>query len=276
MPKVKRRISKSALYIGLTAFAILNLYPFFWMISTSFKFDGQVFSYPIDWIPNNPTLTNYIDVIKNIPFFHYYANSLKIAIICTVVQVLTSAFAGYAFARINFKFKNIIFSLFMITMMVPWQSIMIPQFIVIKNLGLYDSHLSLILIQIFSAFGIFMLRQFFLGIPKELSEAAYIDGAGEIRTFLKIILPQAKAGIATLSIFVFINMFNDYLAPLMYLNSPENYTLQLGLKYFQSEFSINYAATMAGAVCSLIPIIIVYLTCEKQITQSVAMSGVKG
>ena len=121
-----------------------------------------------------------------------------------------------------------------------------------------------------------MLRQFFLGIPQELSEAARMDGASELRTFWQIILPQAKPAIATLCIFVFMNMFNDYLAPLMYLNSTEKYTVQLGLKYFQSEYSVNYAAIMAGTVCALIPVIIVYLTCEKQITKSVTMTGIKG
>ncbi len=267
---------KMLLYIGLTIFSIINLIPFFWMISASFKMDNQVFHFPIDWIPDEPTLINYSDVVHKMPFLSYYFNSLKIAVACTIVQVLASALAAYAFAKIDFKFKNLIFSLFTATMMIPWHSIMIPQFMIVKELGLYDTHTALVLIQVFSAFGIFMLRQFFLGIPQELSEAARMDGASELRTFWQIILPQAKPAIATLCIFVFMNMFNDYLAPLMYLNSTEKYTVQLGLKYFQSEYSVNYAAIMAGTVCALIPVIIVYLTCEKQITKSVTMTGIKG
>ena len=267
---------KVLLYIGLTIFSIINLIPFFWMISASFKMDNQVFHFPIDWIPDEPTLINYSDVVHKMPFLSYYFNSLKIAVACTIVQVLASALAAYAFAKIDFKFKNLIFSLFTATMMIPWHSIMIPQFMIVKELGLYDTHTALVLIQVFSAFGILMLRQFFLGIPQELSEAARMDGASELRTFWQIILPQAKPAIATLCIFVFMNMFNDYLAPLMYLNSTEKYTVQLGLKYFQSEYSVNYAAIMAGTVCALIPVIIVYLTCEKQITKSVTMTGIKG
>ena len=267
---------KMLLYIGLTIFSIINVIPFFWMISASFKMDNQVFHFPIDWIPDEPTLINYSDVVHKMPFLSYYFNSLKIAVACTIVQVLASALAAYAFAKIDFKFKNLIFSLFTATMMIPWHSIMIPQFMIVKELGLYDTHTALVLIQVFSAFGIFMLRQFFLGIPQELSEAARMDGASELRTFWQIILPQAKPAIATLCIFVFMNMFNDYLAPLMYLNSTEKYTVQLGLKYFQSEYSVNYAAIMAGTVCALIPVIIVYLTCEKQITKSVTMTGIKG
>lgn len=267
---------KMLLYLGLTIFSIINLIPFFWMISASFKMDNQVFHFPIDWIPDEPTLINYSDVVHKMPFLSYYFNSLKIAAACTIVQVLASALAAYAFAKIDFKFKNLIFSLFTATMMIPWHSIMIPQFMIVKELGLYDTHTALVLVQVFSAFGIFMLRQFFLGIPQELSEAARMDGASELRTFWQIILPQAKPAIATLCIFVFMNMFNDYLAPLMYLNSTEKYTVQLGLKYFQSEYSVNYAAIMAGTVCALIPVIIVYLTCEKQITKSVTMTGIKG
>ena len=199
---------KMLLYIGLTIFSIINLIPFFWMISASFKMDNQVFHFPIDWIPDEPTLINYSDVVHKMPFLSYYFNSLKIAVACTIVQVLASALAAYAFAKIDFKFKNLIFSLFTATMMIPWHSIMIPQFMIVKELGLYDTHTALVLIQVFSAFGIFMLRQFFLGIPQELSEAARMDGASELRTFWQIILPQAKPAIATLCIFVFMNMFN--------------------------------------------------------------------
>ena len=161
-------------------------------------------------------------------------------------------------------------------MMVPWHTIMIPQYQIISRLGLTDTHAALILGQLASAFGIFLLRQFFLTVPRELMEAARIDGAGEGYIFSKVMLPLAKPALSTLIIFTFVQVWNDYTAPLIYLNTTEKYTIQLGLTFFQSEHTMQYTVIMAGTVCALIPIIITYLIFEKQITNGMVHSGLKG
>ena len=184
--------------------------------------------------------------------------------------------AAYAFAKLEFIGKNFLFACYLATMMVPWHTIMIPQYQLISKMGLTDTRLALILGQFASAFGVFLLRQFFMGVPNELREAAKIDGANEARTFLKIIMPQAKPGITTLIIFTFIQVWNDYLAPLIYINSRDKFTIQLGLKFFQTEHTMQYGVVMAGNVCALLPLLIVYLFFEKQITNGMVHSGLKG
>ena len=183
---------------------------------------------------------------------------------------------GFAASKVEFIGKNFLFACYLATMMVPWHTIMIPQYQLISKMGLTDTRLALILGQFASAFGVFLLRQFFMGVPNELREAAKIDGANEARTFLKIIMPQAKPGITTLIIFTFIQVWNDYLAPLIYINSRDKFTIQLGLKFFQTEHTMQYGVVMAGNVCALLPLLIVYLFFEKQITNGMVHSGLKG
>lgn len=186
-----------------------------------------------------------------------------------------SALAAYAFAKMQVPGKNFFFGLFIATMMIPWTAIMIPQFVVVTQMGLFDTHAALILLQCFSAFGIFLLRQFFLGIPKELSEAATIDGCGHFRILWQIILPLSKSAVSALVIFSFIKVWNDYMAPLIYLQTPSKRTVQLGLSLFRSQYSMEYGVVMAGTVCALLPMIVLYLCAEKQITQGIAFSGMK-
>ncbi len=263
-------------YILMFLISLTMIFPFLWMISTSFKFDTQVFTTPIEWIPNPVNLSNYAKVWTEEPFLQYYLNTAKVAILATLGQVIISAMAAYAFAVIPFKGRSFVFGLYLATMMVPWHTIMIPQYQIISRLGLTDTHLALILGQLASAFGIFLLRQFFLTVPKELVEAARIDGSGEFRTFASIMLPQAKPALSTLIIFTFVQVWNDYTAPLIYLNSKEKYTIQLGLTFFQSEHTMQYTVIMAGTVCALIPILTIYMIFEKQITNGMVHSGLKG
>jgi multiple sugar transport system permease protein len=272
----KIRIKQILFYLLMLLISIGMVFPFLWMLSTSFKFDTQVFTSPIQWIPNPVNIKNYIKVWTQEPFFLYYRNTVEVAVLATAGQVIISAMAAYAFARLEFAGKNILFWLYLATMMVPWYTIMIPQYRIISKMHLTDTHVALILGQLASAFGIFLLRQFFMTVPEELREAARIDGAGELVIFYKIMLPQVKAGMATLVIFTFIQVWNDYMAPLIYLNSKEKYTIQLGLKFFQSEHTMQYGVIMAGTVCALIPILIIYGVFEKQITTSMVHSGLKG
>lgn len=265
------------LFYALMFFLSLSMiFPFLWMLSTSLKYDSQVFTMPIEWIPNPVNWNNYIKVWTEEPFLIFYKNTAFVAICATAGQVFISALAAYAFAKIKFAGKNFIFGLYIATMMVPWHTIMIPQYQIISALQLTDTHLALIMGQLASAFGIFLLRQFFMTVPDDLVEAARIDGAGEFRTFWGIMLPQAKPALATLVIFTFIQVWNDYMAPLIYLNSKLKYTIQLGLKFFQSEHTMQYTVIMAGTVCALIPILIVFFIFEKQITNGMVHSGLKG
>lgn len=263
-------------YLLMLLISLTMIFPFLWMLSTSFKYDTQVFTTPIEWIPDPINLSNYWKVWTEEPFLQYYGNTIKVAVSATAGQVIISAMAAYAFAAIPFAGRNFLFGLYLATMMVPWHTIMIPQYQIISAMGLTDTHLALIFGQLASAFGIFLLRQFFLTIPRELIEAARIDGSGEFRIFWSIVLPQAKPALSTLIIFTFVQVWNDYTAPLIYLNSKEKYTIQLGLSFFQSEHTMQYTIIMAGTVCALIPILIIYLLFEKQITNGMVHSGLKG
>ena len=263
-------------YVLMSALSLTMIFPFLWMVSTSFKFDTQVFTVPVEWIPDPVNLSNYTQVWVEEPFLLYYKNTVVVAVFATAGQVIISAMAAYAFSSIEFKGKNILFSLYLATMMVPWHTIMIPQYQIISRLGLTDTHAALILGQLASAFGIFLLRQFFLTVPGELMEAARIDGAGEGYIFAKVMLPLAKPALSTLIIFTFVQVWNDYTAPLIYLNTKEKYTIQLGLRNMISEFTAEYGPIMAASVISIIPILIVFLCFQSFFEQSLASSGVKG
>lgn len=263
-------------YFVMILLSFTMIFPFLWMLSTSFKFDTQVFTVPIEWIPKPVNLENYVRVWTEEPFLLYYKNTLVVAVCATAGQVMICAMAAYAFAFIPFKGRSALFGAYLATMMVPWHTIMIPQYQIISRMNLTDTHLALILGQLASAFGIFLLRQFFLTVPKELAEAARIDGSSEWRLFTTIMLPQAKPALATLIIFTFVQVWNDYTAPLIYLNTKERYTIQLGLSFFQSEHTMQYTVIMAGTVCALLPILGLYLVFEKQITNGMVHSGIKG
>ena len=274
--KRKFRLRTLPFTILLLLRVFCTIFPFLWMISTSLKYDAQVFTNPIQWIPNPVNWNNYLRVWQDIPFLTYYKNTAIVSVCGTALQVLCCSLAAYAFAKLRFFGKNALFLVFLATMMVPWHTIMIPQYILMGQFHMTDRLVTLILMQAFSAFGIFLMRQFFMGLPNELREAGKIDGAGEFRIFWQIMLPQATPGIATLTIFTFIGQWNDYISPLIYLNSPELYTLQLGLKMFAGQYTMQYALTMAGTVCAMVPIFLVYLIFEKQITQGIAFTGMKG
>ena len=274
--KRKFRLRNLPFTILLLLLVFFTIFPFLWMISTSLKYDAQVFTNPIQWIPNPVNWNNYLRVWQDIPFLTYYKNTAIVSVCGTALQVLCCSLAAYAFAKLRFFGKNALFLVFLATMMVPWHTIMIPQYILMGQFHMTHRLVTLILMQAFSAFGIFLMRQFFMGLPNELREAGKIDGAGEFRIFWQIMLPQATPGIATLTIFTFIGQWNDYISPLIYLNSPELYTLQLGLKMFAGQYTMQYALTMAGTVCAMVPIFLVYLIFEKQITQGIAFTGMKG
>lgn len=264
------------LYAVLIALAILMLIPFAWMLSASLKLDKDVFIFPIEWIPKNPRWQNYVDIWTKIPLSKFVLNTTKLTIIVTLLQLLTSSFAAYAFAKLDFKYKNLLFMAYISTIAMPWQVYMVPQFIMMRGLGMNDSHMAIICLQAFSAFGVFMMRQFYQGIPDELCEAARIDGMSEYKIYSKIMLPLSKPALSTLTIFTFVATWNDFLGPMIYLKTETKKTLQIGLRMFISQYSSEYGLIMAASVLSLIPVLIVFLSLQKYFVEGIAATGVKG
>ncbi|MBW4841296.1 MAG: carbohydrate ABC transporter permease [Paenibacillaceae bacterium] len=265
----------SILLVVLVIASVIALFPFLWMISSSLRTDVDLFKNPTNWIPQTLYLNNYQEVWQAIPFGQYVLNTVKLSVTITVLQVLICSMAAYAFAKLKVPFKSAVFILFMANLMMPWQSIMVPQFAVVSRLGLYNTHTGYMLIQLFSGFGIFLMRQFFLSLPNELNEAARVDGYSEWRIFWRIMLPLSAPALSTLTIFTFTYMWNDYLAPLIYLNDDALKTLQLGLKAFQTEHTTDYGLLMAGTVIATIPMVAVFLAGERFFIQSVATTGMK-
>ena len=274
--KTKLRIQHSVLFAVLLVIGLTMLVPFFWTLSSSLKYDWEIFEYPIKWIPEVLRWSNYEEVWTRVNFLTYYLNTIKLSLIVTTGQVVTCSLAAYSFAKMDYPGRDKIFLCYLATMMVPWHAIMIPQFIIIKNLGFYDSHWSIILMNLFSAFGVFLLRQFMLGIPMELSEAARIDGCGELKIYSQIILPMCKPGLATLVVFTFNFMWNDYMGPMIYLNTDKLKTIQIGLAAFRTEYGAEYGLIMAGTVCSLLPMVLIYCVAQKYLIEGIAFSGLKG
>jgi multiple sugar transport system permease protein len=267
---------KTLIYMLLIALAAITLLPFLWMVSASLKLDKDVFRFPIEWIPASPQWSNYAEIWTQIPFLTFFTNSAKLAIIITILQVATSSFAAYAFAKLQFRGRDVLFIAYIASIAIPWQVYMIPQFILMRNLNLVDTHLSLIMLQAFSAFGVFLLRQFFISIPNELLDAARIDGLSEYGIYFRIMLPLSKPALATLTIFTFVSVWNDFMGPLIYLNTEGLKTIQLGLRLFIQQYSADYALIMAASLVSLIPVTILFLAFQRFFVEGIASTGIKG
>lgn len=269
--------AKVIVYVILIVIALVMIVPFLWMLSASIKSDREVFQMnPFVWIPEVPKWSNYVQIWTKIPFATFVGNTVYLTVIVTILQLLTSSFAAYSFAKLHFRHKNVLFLAYIATIAMPWQVYMVPQFIMMRKMGLNDKLLAMICLQAFSAFGVFMMKQFFEGIPDDLCEAARIDGMNEYRIYASIMLPLSKPALSTLTIFTFVATWNDYLGPLIYLKSQEKKTIQLGLKMFISQYSSDYGLIMAGSVLSLIPVLIVFLVLQKYFVEGVAATGLKG
>ena len=274
--KKNKLIGNAIVYIILILLALMMLVPFVWMISASLKFNKDVFVIPFEWVPKEPRWKNYIDIWTKIPLAKFTLNTVKLTLIVTCLQLLTSSFAAYAFAKLDFKGKNILFLAYVSTIAVPWQVYMVPQFMFMRRLGLADTHLAIIILQAFSAFGVFLMRQFYEGIPDSLCEAARIDGMSEYKIYSTIMLPLSKPALSTLIIFTFVNTWNDFLGPLIYLTTESKKTLQIGLKMFISQYSAEYGLIMAASVLSLIPVFVVFLSLQKYFVAGITTGSVKG
>ncbi len=275
-PRYKIRIGRVIVYAVLIILALLMLLPFAWMISASLKLDKDVFRFPIEWIPAVPQWDNYSTIWTRIPFLTFFMNTFKLTVIITLLQLVTSSFAAYAFAKLKFPGRDWLFLAYIGSIAIPWQVYMVPQFIMMRRFGLVDTHLSLILLQAFSAFGVFLLRQFFVSIPDEILDAARIDGMSEYGIFYRIMLPLSKPALATLTIFTSVAVWNDFMGPLIYLNSMSLKTIQLGLRMFIQQYSADYALIMAAALVSLIPVVVLFLLLQRFFIEGIASTGVKG
>ncbi len=272
----KQKATMTLLYTLLVLCSLAMLVPFIWMISSSLKLDKDVFTFPIEWIPSNPRWENYAEIWTTIPLGQFLKNTAKLTIIVTFLQLLTSSFAAYAFAKLQFKGRDILFLGYVATIAMPWQVYMVPQFMMIRSFGLNNTHLAIICLQAFSAFGVFLMKQFYMSVPDELCEAARIDGMSEYRIWAQIMLPLSKPALSTLTIFTFVNTWNDFLGPLLYLTRMELKTIQIGLRMFISQYSSEYGLIMAASVVALIPVVIVFLALQKFFVQGVATAGLKG
>ncbi|ETT59171.1 ABC transporter inner membrane protein [Paenibacillus sp. FSL R7-277] len=271
------KISLIVLVYALLILTVLAmLVPYIWMLSSSLKLNKDVFSFPMQWIPANPRWENFADIWTRIPLGRFIYNTAKLSIIVTILQLLTSSFAAYAFSKLHFRGKNVIFLGYIATIAIPWQAYMVPQFILMRYMGLNNTHLAIILLQAFSAFGVFMMRQFYQGVPDELCEAARIDGLSEYGIWARIMLPLSKPALSTLTIFTFVATWNDFLGPMIYLTDTKLKTIQIGLRMFISQYSAEYGLIMAASVVSIIPVVIVFLALQKYFVQGVAASGIKG
>lgn len=265
-----------ALHALLIAGSVVMLLPFAWMLSTSLKLPPDIFTYPPVWIPNPIAWQNYAKTVTVMPFGRFYLNSLIVTTGVTLLQLLTSSLAAFAFARMRFPGRNALFLLYLATLMIPFQVTMIPNFILVRALGWYDTYQALILPPAFSAFSTFLLRQYFLSIPRELDEAARIDGATSLRIWWQVIMPLAGPAIAALATFVSLNSWNDFLWPLIITNSPSMRTLPVGLSAFQGQYKTDWNLLMAGSVIAMLPVLLVYIIGQRWFIKGITLSGLGG
>ncbi len=274
----RRRIDwgKLALHLGLILGSSLMLLPFLWMVSTSLKLPREIFTFPPTWIPSEFAWSNYTKALTAMPFGRFYLNSLAVAIAVTLLTILTSALAAFAFARLRFRGRDTLFLIYLATLMIPFTVLLIPNFVLIRQFNWYDSYQALILPPAFSAFATFLLRQYFRGIPQELDDAARMDGASSFRIWWQIIMPNSAPVIAALAIFVFLGNWNEFLWPLVVTNSPEMRTIPVGLSAFQGQFNVRWELLMAAAVVAMLPIIVVYLFAQQWFIKGITITGMGG
>ena len=252
--------------------------PFFWMISTSLKRPGTEFAFPIEWIPNPPYWRNYPDAWTLLPFSTWFINTVIITSVSIIGHVVSCAIAGFGFARIRFVGRDVLFVLVLATLMLPYPAIVAPLFLLFKSLGWLDTFLPLIVPTFFAsnAFYIFLLRQFFRTRPMDMDDAARVDGCNTFGVFWHVGLPMTKPAMGVIAVFSFMFHWNDFLGPLIFLSKTENFTLALGLRFFQGQFQVQWSLLMATSIVILLPTIVVFFVAQKYYIQGIVVSGIKG
>ena len=276
--KRQQLVGRIIAYILLVAGSIVFMIPFAWLLSSSFKGNMEIFEQPVHWIPKTFRWSNYKEAITSVPFFTFLGNTLKITILGIVGNVFMSALTAFAFARLRARGSSILFGLLLATMMLPGQVTMIPTFVMFSEIGWSNTHLPLIIPAFFggSAYHIFLMRQFFSGIPKSLDDAARIDGVTNFGLFWRIILPSSVPVLLTVAVFTFTGRWNDFMGPLIYLNSMDKYTLSLGLNLFKNQYTNQWNLTMAYNVLTILPVVIIFFIAQKYFIQGIVITGEKG
>jgi multiple sugar transport system permease protein len=275
--RVRKGIFATFWYAVLGTTAVVVMMPYLWMISTSLKGKRELFTYPPTWIPHVFRFQNYVDAWNAAPFGRYFVNSVFVAVAVTVGQLITCSLAAFAFARMNFKGKNFMFALFLSTTMISTQVTLVPSYLVLKNLHWLDTYQGLIVPFLASAFGVFMLRQQFMTLPRDLEDAAKLDGCGRLRFLWEIVLPLSKPVLASQALFAFMGNWNSYLWPLVVTTSKNMRTLQIGLRYFVSqEGGTQWGLFMAATVFVSLPVVIFYFIIQKSFVEGIAATGLKG
>ena len=265
---------KSLIYLFLSLFSIVMIIPFVWMLLLSFKFQTEI-NMANTILPNVWTVSNYINVFNRVPIIRWFFNSVIVTVTATTIILFTSTLVGFIFAKYEFRAKNMIFWFILATMMIPPQTTMIPSFLLITRLGLYDRLGALIVPGMVGGFGIFLCKQFIADIPNSLCEAARIDGAKDFYIYFRIIIPLIRPAIGALTIFMFLQYWNDYLLPLIYLNRVESMTMSLAISFFSTQRSTDIGAIMAAAVLVMLPVTIVFMAFQKQFIKGIAITGMK-
>jgi len=273
--KILKFAKSFVLHMVIYCMAFITIAPFLWMVLTSFKDISEIIAVPPTWIPESFKPSNYKDAFAAAPFGRYYVNSVFVAVVVTGGQLITCSMAAFAFARIRFRGREILFYMFLGTMMIPFQVTMIPSFMILYWLGWIDTYQALIVPGLASAFGTFLMRQFFLTIPKDLEDAAYIDGCSRFGVLWRIFIPLAKPALAVLAIFTFMAVFNDFLWALIVIHSEELRTVQLGLAVFQDRHMTEWDKLMAGSVMATLPILIVFFLAQNYFIKGITLSGMK-
>jgi multiple sugar transport system permease protein len=271
-----RRSGRVLLYAVMIVAAAGIMLPFAWMVISSLKMNNQVFTAPVQWIPDPVQWRNYVDIWAKADMVTWVRNTLVVSVAVTFLQVLTGSFAAYGFAKMRFPGRDALFLLYIGTIAVPWQSYMIPQFQMISGWGLNNTLWAIMLLQAFGAFGVFLMKQYYESIPDSLSEAARIDGLSEYGIWARIILPLSVPALASLTIITFVQTWNDYLGPLIYLRDRPLWTIQLGLQSFVGEYNAEHALIMTGSVLSVLPIALIFFVGQRYFVEGIATTGVKG
>jgi len=274
-PIATRYAWKTVLYLGLIASSLLMLVPFYWMLSTSFKLESDVFAYPPEWIPDPATINNYIDIWTRLPFARFVINSVFVALLTTVCSVFFCTLAGYAFSKLRFPGRDKIFFVLLLTLMVPFQVNLIPLYKIMDLFKWIDTYLALVVPGIASVFGIFLMRQYIAAIPDELLDFARVDGCSEFGIFWRIILPLSLPGVSTLAIFTFMESWNSFLWPMIVTNSMDMRTLPVGVALLQEYHTTNWTQIMAGSTVAALPMIIVFLFMQRQFIEGLTAGAVK-
>ena len=272
---VMKVIGRVLLYTVLIAMALFTLIPFVWMLSSSLKLDQEVFQYPIRWIPETFHWENYRVIWERVSLLTYFKNTAIIALAVTFLQTLTSSFAAYAFAKLRFKGRDLLFVAYIATIAVPWQAYMLPQFIMMRSMGLYDTLLAMIVLQAFSAFGVFLMRQFMMTIPDELLDAARIDGCGELRIFFAVAMPLLRPMVSAFLLITFLGVWNNFISPQVVLQSADKFPLSVAVAQLKGVYYQDYGLQIAGALVSVVPVLFLFLLLQREFISGLTSGAVK-